>query len=262
MRVTRKDAQTGFEISIHYEVVGQGKEVVVFHHGNGNSIEDWYTLGFVDALKNDFTLVLIDSRGYGKSSKPHDPKEYSLKSRADDTIAVLDQEKIKQAHCFGGSIGAAQCFLLARYYPKYFKSYIFATPYFQLFDETIRAALQQGTVAYVDKLENLLGSKVDNESIRQTLLANDARALWAANSSEWFDYQDYVQYVKSPALIYVGDQEPSVPSLKALAEQLKNLRNQCELQILPDMGHKEAYWRGDIVSDLIRNFVFSIRLVC
>ncbi len=125
--ITRKDNKK--EISIHYETVGSG-EPIVFHHGNGNCIQDWYTLGYVDALSPYFQLILIDSRGYGKSSKPHDPNDYNLKSRADDTIAVLDQVGIEQAHCFGGSVGASMCLILARYYPERFKSYIFATPYF------------------------------------------------------------------------------------------------------------------------------------
>ena len=58
--VTRVDNLTGTEITIHYEVVGQGKPSIVFHHGNGNCIKDWYALGYVSALKSDFQLVLID----------------------------------------------------------------------------------------------------------------------------------------------------------------------------------------------------------
>lgn len=127
--VNRIDKKTSTEIMIHYEVVGNGKDDIVFHHGNGNCIQDWHTLGFVDALKDDFKLILIDSRGYGKSSKPHDPQEYSLQSRADDTIAVLDQENIQQAHFLGASTGAAIGLLLAKFYPNRLRSYIFATPY-------------------------------------------------------------------------------------------------------------------------------------
>ena len=163
----------------------------IFHHGNGNCIQDWYTLGYVEALSSQFQLILIDSRGYGKSSKPHDPSDYNLKSRAEDTVAVLDQLGIDRAHCLGGSVGASMCMILAKYYPERFKSYIFATPYFTLFNEAIKAALLKGPTAYLAQLEELLGSKISNDLIRQTFLANDTRAVWAANSSEWFDVFDY-----------------------------------------------------------------------
>lgn len=113
----------GKKIKIHYEVVGLG-EPIVFHHGNGNRINDWYTLGYVDALKNDFQLILIDSRGYGGSTKSHDPGDYSLQSRAGDTIAVMDELGVKQAHCVGASFNAAICFQLARFHPQRFKSFI------------------------------------------------------------------------------------------------------------------------------------------
>ncbi len=59
------------KIDIYYETIGMG-EPIVFHHGNGNCCKDWYTLGYVEALARDFQLILIDSRGYGKSSKPHE----------------------------------------------------------------------------------------------------------------------------------------------------------------------------------------------
>jgi len=241
-------------INIYYEVVGQG-EPIVFHHGNGNCVKDWYTLGYVDELSKHFKLILIDSRGYGKSSKPYEPAAYNLHSRAKDTIAVLDELKINKAHCLGGSVGASVCMMLARYYPERFKSYIFATPFFTQFNDEIRQALLKGTEQYLAKLEELLGSRIDNELIRQTLLANDAKALWAANSSEWFDYLDYVKYIKVPSMIYLGALEPSVDKLTQLANLLPN--NQ--LYILPDINHAQVYWNGKLVSPLIKTFISNLK---
>lgn len=57
-------------IKIHYEVEGDGIPII-FHHGFGNCIEDYYELGYVDALKDNYKLILIDCRGFGKSDKPH-----------------------------------------------------------------------------------------------------------------------------------------------------------------------------------------------
>jgi pimeloyl-ACP methyl ester carboxylesterase len=249
--VTRKDKQQ--EVNIHYEVIGQG-EPIVFHHGNGNCIKDWHTLGYVNNLSKDFQLILIDSRGYGKSSKFHDPADYNLQSRAQDTISVLDELKINKAHCLGGSIGAAMCMILAKYFPERFKSYIFATPYFTLFDENIREALLKGPDAYVAKLEELLESKISNDLIRQTFFANDTKAVWAANGSEWFNYLDYVQYIKTPSLIYAGSKEPSVESLTILSKSLPNNI----LSIIANIDHVQAYWNSNLVSPLIREFVRSV----
>ena len=229
------------------------------HHGNGNCIEDWHTLGFVKALQDDFKLLLIDSRGYGKSSKPDDPHEYSLKGRADDTIAGMDKEGINQGHCFGASIGAATCLLLAKYYPNRFKSYILATPYFTLFGEAIKRALAQGVESYVGKLEQLIGGRIENEIIRKMFLSNDAAAVLAANSSEWFDYHDYIQYIHLPTLIYVGEQESTVIELKNLSESVSRASGyQCEFHIFPDATHAEIYWSSTRASPLISRFIDKV----
>lgn len=257
--ITRVDKNTGTEVAINYEVIGDAEETIVFHHGNGNRIEDWHTLGFVEALKSGYQLVLIDSRGYGKSSKLHDPKEYSLKSRADDTIAVLDEEGIEQAHCLGASVGAATCFLLARFYPERFKSFIFATPYFTLFGEEIKREMAKGIEAYVDKLEELIGGPIENTAIRDTFLSNDALALLAANSSEWFNYQDYIKYVTTPTLVYAGSREPSIEELTVLSESLEATSGQtCHFHVFSDMDHAAVYWSGESVAPVISEFVDKV----
>ena len=84
-----------------------------FQHGLTSSILRWYEFGFVDALKDDYRLVLIDARGHGDSDKPHDAAAYDQKLMASDVIAVLDAEGIDRAHymgySMGGSIGFAHC---------------------------------------------------------------------------------------------------------------------------------------------------------
>ncbi len=259
--ITRKDSQTSTEITIHYEVIGKGKPAIVFHHGNGNRIKDWHTLGYVDALQKDFQLVLIDSRGYGQSSKPHDPKEYSIKSRADDTIAVLDNESIHTACCLGGSVGGAMCLLLAKFYPNRFNSYIFATPYFTLFPEELKIALTHGIEAFLKKLEELIGNRFNDAAVRSSILSNDAAAFWAANSSEWFNYRDFIPYVKAPSLIYVGSKEPSVQEMTDFSKSLNQSSGfKSQLHIFPDMDHAEVYWSGATVAPVIKNFLQKFAL--
>jgi pimeloyl-ACP methyl ester carboxylesterase len=64
-------------VRIHYEVEGTGSPFVL-QHGITDGLESWYEYGFVDALRDDHTLILIDARGHGGSDKPHDPVAYGL----------------------------------------------------------------------------------------------------------------------------------------------------------------------------------------
>jgi pimeloyl-ACP methyl ester carboxylesterase len=62
-------------IRIHYEVEGDGPPLVI-QHGYSDSIETWYELGYVDALKGTHRLILVDARGHGASDKPYDTAAY------------------------------------------------------------------------------------------------------------------------------------------------------------------------------------------
>ena len=85
-------------------------------------------------------------------------------------------------------------------------------------------------------------------------MSNDTKALWAANSSEWFNYIDYIKYIKSSSLIYAGAKEPSVDELIALSKQLQN----SQIHILPNVGHMQAYWDSKLVAPLIRKFIYGV----
>ena len=110
-------------IKIHYEVEGKGPPLVM-QHGFGAFLEIWYDLGYVDALKDDFHLIMIDSRGHGTSEKPHDREAYSLALRVADVVAVLDHLNINTAHYHGYSMGGYIGWGIAKYAPDRFRSLI------------------------------------------------------------------------------------------------------------------------------------------
>ena len=62
-------------VRIHYRVEGEGPPLFL-HMGFSVDLTGWYEWGYVDALKDDYRLILIDPRGHGKSDKPHDPAAY------------------------------------------------------------------------------------------------------------------------------------------------------------------------------------------
>jgi pimeloyl-ACP methyl ester carboxylesterase len=76
-------------IRIHYRTEGDGKPLVV-QHGITDSLETWYDLGYVEALKPQYRLILIDARGHGASDKPHEPDAYDWQRHVEDIAAVLD----------------------------------------------------------------------------------------------------------------------------------------------------------------------------
>ena len=114
---------TNIGVKIHYQVEGTGQPIIMLHGLAGNS-KIYCINGFIDNLKKDYKLILIDMRGFGKSDKPHDPASYSYRKFIDDVIAVLDAAKVDQAHLYGHSFGGWFTYGLAHYYTNRIKSLI------------------------------------------------------------------------------------------------------------------------------------------
>ena len=74
---------------IHYQIEGQSPPLVL-QHGFIQNIKRWYMASYVDALKADYQLTLVDARGHGESDKPHNPDAYTLPLRVDGVVDILD----------------------------------------------------------------------------------------------------------------------------------------------------------------------------
>jgi pimeloyl-ACP methyl ester carboxylesterase len=64
-----------------------------------------------------FTLVLVDARGRGRSGKPHDPAMYATQRLAADVLAVLDDLGVDRAGIWGQSLGGRAGLILAIHHP-------------------------------------------------------------------------------------------------------------------------------------------------
>jgi pimeloyl-ACP methyl ester carboxylesterase len=87
--------------TIRFATLGEGDPLVLLH-GFSGGLEDWVDLGYAEPLAQaGRQLVLIDARGHGGSSKPHDPAAYRHDAQAGDVAAVLDALEIPNADLLG-----------------------------------------------------------------------------------------------------------------------------------------------------------------
>ena len=87
-------------ISIHYRIYGQGSPVIFLHGGLANSD---YWGDQVLAVAAHHTVILMDSRGHGRSTR--DARAYGYDLMADDVVALMDYLKIVKADIAGWSDG-------------------------------------------------------------------------------------------------------------------------------------------------------------
>jgi pimeloyl-ACP methyl ester carboxylesterase len=88
-------------IKIWYAIFGRGQPAILLHGGLAN-VNYWGQQ--VRALQNDFKVIVMDSRGHGRSSRDERPYGYDL--MASDVLALMDHLRIKQAAIVGWSDGA------------------------------------------------------------------------------------------------------------------------------------------------------------
>jgi pimeloyl-ACP methyl ester carboxylesterase len=92
------------KIQINYEIHGNGNSTIVFLHGFGASVETWRDIQ--SPLSKGNTLIFLDLKGFGLSSKPDDGK-YSLDDQAEIVLAFLKTYHFHDITLVGNSYGGA-----------------------------------------------------------------------------------------------------------------------------------------------------------
>jgi pimeloyl-ACP methyl ester carboxylesterase len=100
-------------IRLYHVEIGIGPPVVLLHGGLANSD---YLADQARVLAQAHRVILVDSRGHGRSTRDQRPFGYDL--MADDVIALLDNLKIDKAAIIGWSDGGIIGLDLAMRYPN------------------------------------------------------------------------------------------------------------------------------------------------
>ncbi len=99
---------------IWYATYGSGFPVIMLHGGLGHSGNWGYQVP--ELVSKGYQVVLIDSRGHGRSTRDERPFRYDL--MATDVAAVMDTLQIEQAALVGWSDGAVIALTLAIQAPE------------------------------------------------------------------------------------------------------------------------------------------------
>ena len=100
-------------VALWYAVfgAGRGSPVLLLHGGLANAN---YWGGLVKALMPAHEVIVIDSRGHGRSSRDATPLSYDV--MAADAVALMDRLKIPQAAVIGWSDGAITGLVMAMHH--------------------------------------------------------------------------------------------------------------------------------------------------
>lgn len=94
--------------SIRYSTYGSGSPVILLHGGLGHSGNWGYQVPAL--VRAGHRVILIDSRGHGRSTR--DAKPYTYELMASDVLAVMDHLNVGKAALIGWSDGACTSMVL------------------------------------------------------------------------------------------------------------------------------------------------------
>jgi pimeloyl-ACP methyl ester carboxylesterase len=231
-------------ISVYYAVIGHGSPVVLLHGGLANS--DYWGLQ-VKALAPHHTVILMDSRGHGRSTRDARPYGYDL--MADDVVGLLDTLHIQKADVVGWSDGAILGLDLALRHPERIgRVFAFAA-------NTVTSGVQDNVDKNPTFARFIARAGTEYARLSSTPKEYDAfvaqiSKMWATEPN-WTDAQ--LKSIRSPVLVVDGDHDEAIR--REHTEYIAATIPGAGLLILPNVSHFAFLQDPVLFNDAILHFL-------
>ncbi|MDF2589090.1 MAG: hypothetical protein K0S41_2931 [Anaerocolumna sp.] len=240
---------------IAYTVCGSGDPIILIH-GAGRNKEIWEKFGWVEALKEYFTVIAIDIRGYGESDKSYSPDFYHIDKILNDITSIIKANGFNEFYYFGHSYGATIGLqAIAKGLP--IKKAVLASAAFgdQFFKVTVPIWIDEYTKMNDAKNKNEFHRlNLSNEDI-EWMKENDLE-VYLAQFKSWHTWTGVkMEQVNVPLAIYTGTNDN-----KDVLEGIKNNTGEMEhyhikTMIFTGLNHAELVEKKDVCLNWILEFL-------
>jgi pimeloyl-ACP methyl ester carboxylesterase len=213
-------------ISIYYAVYGQGAPVILLHGGLANAD---YWGNQIKALAPHHTVIVMDSRGHGRSTRDARPYGYDL--MADDVVGLMDALKVPKADVVGWSDGGILGLDLAiRHADRVGKIFAFAA-------NTVPSGVKDDVeknptfAAFIKRAGAEYVSHSATPKEYDAFVAQISK-MWASEPN-WTDAQ--LQAITAPVLVVDGDHDEAIK--REHTEYIAATVPHAGLLILPNASH-------------------------
>ena len=249
-------------VGIYYEVEGEGPPLVLMQ-GITNAIEPWRYFGYVEPLKSDYQLVLIDTRGHGASDKPHEPEAYQRRVLVSDVLVVFDDLGIAKAHYLGFSMGGYIGYGIASDAPRRFYSLIFEDAILPWDRDPGLSAQALEDFGFNKPMGDFMvgieamAGQWWSPAMEAMERSNDLQALAAMLMAEEgilsYGLGESVPDLTMPCLFLAGEAE-GAPDTREYIEGMPN----ATYVGFSDLGHVDTFARSDLMVPHIRRFLADV----
>ena len=212
-------------IRLWYAVFGRGDPVIMVHGGLANS--DYWGLQ-VPVLAQHYQVIVLDSRGHGRSTRTAAPIGYDV--MASDVLALMDALHIRKAALVGWSDGAIIGLDIAIHHPERLtRLFAFAANS----DPSGVKDVDKSPVftAYIDRASHEYARLSPTPGEFKAFLDNISR-MWA---SEPHFTDDQLRGIKVPTWIVDADHDEAIK--RENTDQMASLMLGAGELILPGVNH-------------------------
>ena len=215
-------------IYIYYAVFGNGQtDPVLLLHGGFTSSDYWSAE--VKALSATHKVIVMDSRGHGRSLLGNEPLSYEL--MASDALALMDSLHLPIVSIVGWSDGGIVGLLLAIHHPQRVKRlFTFGTNY-----NLSGYSNEPPDTAAGRKFMTMAAANYQYLSVTPDSFPALRRAL-----GEMYDREPDIpaadlRTIRCPTTIATGDHEQFIK--RAHTEEMVRLIPGAEMAVIPNVGH-------------------------
>ncbi|MGW3423178.1 alpha/beta fold hydrolase [Streptomyces phaeochromogenes] len=228
--------------SIYYERHGSGP-AILFVHGSGGHHAAWWQQ--VAALREEFTVVTVDLRGFGRSDSSM--SEFDGQDFPGDVVAVLDAEDLTDVMLVGQSIGSVAALRAALLRPGRVSSVALGHSLGGISHPELRelAAADRAEAVKLPVIDRLLTKRFQEERPDLTFLFQQMGTFNVAKMADLRNLDtdgpslDDIR-ASGVAVAFLAGERDAVLSVKTVTRAHELLPGS-HLEIVPDAPHS-MYW--------------------
>lgn len=231
-------------VDIYYEVYGEGDPLLLLHGGLANGT---YWANQIPAFAQDYQVIVMDSRGHGRSSFDDTPISYDLMSS--DVLALLDHLEIAKTDLVGWSDGGIIGLDIALSNPDRLNRVVAYGANFDPSGVRLDIGTSDRFNAYIARAEEDYQKRSPHPERWNEFLANISN-MWATEPN-WT--MEQIASITTPFLILDGAEEEAIDlnQTKLMAVLMPN----AELLLIPGTGHFAMFEKPEEFNQIVLDYL-------
>ncbi len=253
-------------LRIAYERAGNGPPLLFLHGYVGDGRTTWRRQ--IEGLADDFTVVVWDAPGAGRSSDP--PESFGMAGYADCLAGFVEQLGLGRPHVVGLSFGGALALALYRRHPAVPRTLVLASAYAgwagslpgDVAARRLQQALELADLSPRQFVDTLLPTMFSTstpadvvDALGATMLEFHPAGFRAMARASAEDLRDVLPDIRIPTLLLYGDMDVRAP--RSVAEDLHAAISGSRLIMLEGIGHACNIEASERFNDEVRRFARS-----